>query len=566
MAQLQVKQIAAPNFSASNDLAIESAKTLDRGFNTATSILKDLDTGQKEKNDIALAGEIAQLGSEEDLAGFLDAGSFDGKNLSAGMTKRIAELRGTVLGFEQDRATIDLTGAQASNARASAASTLAASGRADAVDNRKAIVFGQGQEAIKQAQHRQRLVEAVHQDNLANGVTNLDGSPRVSSFQAALDNFDTTVSNLTQKQRTNFGQSGTRLATSGTAGDASARAVNQHNIDEGTNSFIRSIVEDNAILTQSQVSDFIANRDTSGLTAAQITAENQKIADAFANPDSELYKRLNPGLTNVDDIDITSAINNSNAALAKVEEASPFSRAVIGAQNAESDPTGYLAAALQGTQAGKLSDNEITAAIKKVAEDNKTTLAKASEIIRISSLEDDGFFFGKNGALAFGDGIAQNSTNEIFNRFFEKSVYNRTLEKTQLNKTKLKERNRQLDSFTKVAKERQKIKRDPNAKVPKDLEKRYQKELKALREIITPERVADLNRQSNASTPNSTSTVPIRASDVDNLLPTQESEAARLIGEASTASPTGITRRLGEQGTDAGDSIRSLFQRLGLSR
>jgi len=566
MSQLQVKQIAAPNFSASNNLAIESAKTLDRGFNTATSILKDLDTGQKEKNDIALAGEIAQLGSEEDLASFLDTGSFDGKNLSVGMTKRIAELRGTVLGFEQDRANIDLTGAQANSARASAASTLAASGRADASEGRTALEFQQGQDATKQAQQRQRLVAAVRQDNLANGVTNLDGSPRVSSFQTALNDFDTTVSNLTQKQLDNFGQSGAPLTASGATGDASVKAVNQHNIDQGTNDFIRSITANNTILTQTQVSDFIANRDTTGLTSAQITTENQKIADAFANPDSELYKRLNPGLTDVDDIDITAAINNSNAALAKVEEASPFSRAVIGAQNAESDPTGYLAAALQGTQAGKLSGNELTAAIKKVAEDNSTTLAKAAEVIRISSLEDDGYFFGKNGALAFGDGIAQNNTNEVFNRFFEETVYNRTLEKTQINKNKLKQRNRQLDSFTKVAKERQKIKRNPNAKVPEALEKKYQKELKALRNIITPEHIQDLSRQNNPTTSGGSKRVPIRPSDADNLLPTAASEATRLLDGAASTQSNSNTRQLGTQGTDAGNSIRSFFEKLGITR
>ena len=93
-----------------------------------------------------------------------------------------------------------------------------------------------------------------------------------------------------------------------------------------------------------------------------------------------------------------------------------------------------------------------------------------------------------------------------------------------------------------------------------------EKELKALRNIITPEHIQDLSRQNNPTTSGGSKRVPIRPSDADNLLPTAASEATRLLDGAASTQSNSNTRQLGTQGTDAGNSIRSFFEKLGITR
>jgi len=460
MSQLQVKQIAAPNFSASNNLAIESAKTLDRGFNTATSILKDLDTGQKEKNDIALAGEIAQLGSEEDLASFLDTGSFDGKNLSVGMTKRIAELRGTVLGFEQDRASIDLTGAQADNARASAASTLATSGRAGVVADRQTLIFNEGQRVQGILRERQSLLNKVVQDRDQFGdLFNDNGTSRVSQPSIDLAAFDA-VNPLTQTEIDTSGQKTSVTLNAASRGEQRLRDVTNNNINQKVAQLALEIGGNvnikNATDLNTELSKAFPNMTPTQRIAAQ-NAVNTKVSE----PGSVVNERLFPTIQSSVYIDTLVELDRRNNELNENLLVDDNVSAIQVSDAYQKDPVGSLTSGLEGTEASQEGKNALNAEINRVkaASTVPITRGEAAYLVQRARELDQGNLFDTDGVFT-PFGINETDPVSLAVKLFSPDAKTSARRSITDIEAQVKRNNNLMGAFTEVATQIQRLTRD----------------------------------------------------------------------------------------------------------
>lgn len=129
MAQLNWKQVAAPDLSGTSRILANANQSFNAGLANASSLLDSYNEGQQEKNDNALLGEIASLNSEEELGAFLSGDALKGKNISSTMRENILGLRKGILANESTRASTAGTKATTANTYARTAIAQAAEGR-----------------------------------------------------------------------------------------------------------------------------------------------------------------------------------------------------------------------------------------------------------------------------------------------------------------------------------------------------------------------------------------------------------------------------------------------------
>ena len=137
MAQLNWKQVSAPDLSGTSNILRNANASFNAGLSNASALLDSYNEGQQEKNDNALLGEIASLNSEEELGAFLTGDALKGKNISATMRENILGLRKGILDNEGTRASTAGT-------KANTASTYARTAIAQAAEGRQAAEYKDG--------------------------------------------------------------------------------------------------------------------------------------------------------------------------------------------------------------------------------------------------------------------------------------------------------------------------------------------------------------------------------------------------------------------------------------
>lgn len=137
MAQLNWKQVSAPDLSGTSNILRNANASFNAGLSNASALLDSYNEGQQEKNDNALLGEIASLNSEEELGAFLSGDALKGKNISSTMRENILGLRKGILANESTRASTAGT-------KANTASTYARTAIAQAAEGRQASEYADG--------------------------------------------------------------------------------------------------------------------------------------------------------------------------------------------------------------------------------------------------------------------------------------------------------------------------------------------------------------------------------------------------------------------------------------
>ena len=109
MAQLQFKNVNAPNLSGTANILQQASNQLTSALSGGAKILQDYTKGQQDKADGKVVAEIAKLSTEEDINSFLNSETVQGKPLSPAMQQAVLGLRKNLVGLQADRAAIDST-------------------------------------------------------------------------------------------------------------------------------------------------------------------------------------------------------------------------------------------------------------------------------------------------------------------------------------------------------------------------------------------------------------------------------------------------------------------------
>lgn len=125
MAQFNVQQVAAPDFSGIGDLLRGANQSFNNAFTSANSILGQYQEGQQAKADAAFLENVANVGNEQQLADFFIKNPRFAEGLSPDMMKTAAALRDTVLGYGTTRANTDSVTSATARANAQEGRTAA---------------------------------------------------------------------------------------------------------------------------------------------------------------------------------------------------------------------------------------------------------------------------------------------------------------------------------------------------------------------------------------------------------------------------------------------------------
>lgn len=123
MAQLQFKNVTAPNLSGTANILEQASQQLTGALSGGAKILADYTKGQQDKADGKVVAEIAKLSTEDEILNFLNSDTVQGKPLSPAMQQAVLGLRKNLVGLQSDRASIQGT-------KANTASTIGKEGRA----------------------------------------------------------------------------------------------------------------------------------------------------------------------------------------------------------------------------------------------------------------------------------------------------------------------------------------------------------------------------------------------------------------------------------------------------
>ena len=195
MARLVIAQTAAPDFSNAASLLKQSGQALDGAFNTASGVLSRYKQGREEVADGEIVKRIAELNDEADIDKFLTSSEVQDAPLSANMQDRLLKLRGQLLGYASDRASVKNT-ESSTNARDSA--TRIAENRAplglELLRGQVQQIDGNNQSDAVEREYQRRQIEAdltgkqANTDKVLAGTegVNIDNETRGARNTAAL--------------------------------------------------------------------------------------------------------------------------------------------------------------------------------------------------------------------------------------------------------------------------------------------------------------------------------------------------------------------------------------------
>jgi len=111
-------QIQTPDLSAASVALARANQSFNSGLNSAQGILKQYGAGIQQKNDNALAAQLAGLGSEAKFQAFVDKGGLKNLNISPAMRARVLAARRGQVDAAGVRARTGMTAAQTATIRA----------------------------------------------------------------------------------------------------------------------------------------------------------------------------------------------------------------------------------------------------------------------------------------------------------------------------------------------------------------------------------------------------------------------------------------------------------------
>jgi len=174
MAQLTIKNVAAPNLSGTSQILANAAASLNSGLAAASGVLDKYAAGQQESADASVLSTIAGISSEEELGKFLGSGQLEGLNLSPAMRETVLGLRKGILANDQTRANIGQTQANTGLIGANTDRVRASTAIAQAAEGRTAAEY---QDGVNVRNARRALTPAVVGANIEG---NQQGQPQIT--------------------------------------------------------------------------------------------------------------------------------------------------------------------------------------------------------------------------------------------------------------------------------------------------------------------------------------------------------------------------------------------------
>lgn len=159
-------QIKAPDLSAASAALSRANTSFSSGLDSAQNILKQYGAGVQQKNDNALAADLAGLQSEADFQKFVDNGGLNNRNISDQMRASVLAARTGIL--------------NQAGTRANTAGTLARTAIANATEGRNAANYAYGVQQRNELAGLSGALVSARNEGRANG--NATNGPQASAF------------------------------------------------------------------------------------------------------------------------------------------------------------------------------------------------------------------------------------------------------------------------------------------------------------------------------------------------------------------------------------------------